>query len=210
MFKNLTKKRLTVLLVSLSLILVVGVGVTLAYVFASTGNVVNTFTPSHVSCAVVEKNNNSQETTQVSAGKVDDLTSKQAVHIKNTGNTTAYIRAAIIVTWKKPDGTVYAKSPVENVDYLMQLNLTPDGWVLGADGYYYYTQPVAAGATTGMLISSATAKTTTGEYSVSIEIVASAIQSTPTDVVTTQWKSGVSGVNGTTLTIIKSNQGGTQ
>ena len=69
MFKNLTKKRLTVLLVSLSLILVVGVGVTLAYVFASTGNVVNTFTPSHVSCAVVEMNNNSKETTQVSAGK---------------------------------------------------------------------------------------------------------------------------------------------
>ncbi len=214
MFKNLTKKRLTVLLVSLSLILVVGVGVTLAYVFASTGNVVNTFTPSKVTCAVVEMNNNSQETTQVSAGKVDDLTSKQAVHIKNTGNTTAYIRAAIIVTWKKADetgtGTVYAKSPVKDVDYIMQLNLSDDGWVLGADGYYYYTQPVAAGATTGMLISSATAKTTTGEYSVSIEIVASAIQSTPTDVVTTQWKSGVSGVNGTTLTIIKSNQGGTQ
>ncbi|MBQ8259622.1 MAG: hypothetical protein IJY97_08705 [Clostridia bacterium] len=211
MFKNLTKKRLTILLVSLSLILVVGVGVTLAYVFASTGDVVNTFTPSKVACAVVEMNNNSQETTQVSAGKVEKLTSKQAVHIKNTGNTTAYIRAAIIVTWKKADetgtgtGTVYAKSPVENVDYIMQLNLSADGWVLGADGYYYYTQPVAAGDMTGMLISSATAGAGLDGYSISIEIVASAIQSTPTDVVTTQWKSGVSGVNGTTLTIIESN-----
>jgi hypothetical protein len=158
----------------------------------------------------VEKNNNSQETTQVSAGKVENLTSKQEVKIKNTGDTEAYIRAAIIVTWKKADGTVYAKSPVKDVDYIMQLNLSDDGWVLGADGYYYYIQPVAAGATTGMLISSATAGADLDGYYISIEIVASAIQSTPTDVVTTQWKSGVSGVNGTTLTIIKSNQGGTQ
>lgn len=195
MFKNLTKKRLTVLLVSLSLILVVGVGVTLAYVFASTGNVVNTFTPSKVACAVVEMNNNSQETTQVSAGKVENLTSKQEVKIKNTGDTEAYIRAAIIVTWKKADGTVYAKSPVENVDYIMQLNLTPDGWVLGADGYYYYTKPVAAGDMTGMLISSATAKTTTGEYSVSIEIVASAIQSNLGNDAQSAWAEAAKGIN---------------
>ena len=146
MFKNLTKKRMTILLVSLSLILVVGVGVTLAYVFASTGDVVNTFTPSHVSCAVVEKNNNSTETTQVSAGKVDDLTSKQAVQIKNTGDTTAYIRAAIIVTWKKADGTVYAKSPVKDTDYVMQLNLSDDGWVLGADGSVCFSVAVGLGS----------------------------------------------------------------
>lgn len=195
MFKSLTKKRLTVLLVSLSLILVVGVGVTLAYVFASTGNVVNTFTPSHVSCAVVEMNNNSQETTQVSAGKVENLTSKQEVQIKNTGDTEAYIRAAIIVTWKKADGTVYAKSPVENVDYIMQLNLTPDGWVLGADGYYYYTKPVAAGATTGMLISSATAGTDLDGYYISIEIVASAIQSNLGNDAQSAWAEAAKGIN---------------
>ena len=194
MFKKTNKKRLTVLLVSLSLVLAAGVGATLAYVFASTGDVVNTFTPSKVECAVVEKNNN-QETTQVSAGEVENLTSKQEVRIKNTGDTEAYIRAAIIVTWKKSDGTVYAKSPVENEDYIMQLNLTSDGWVLGADGYYYYTKPVAAGATTGMLISSATAKTTTGEYSVSIEIVASAIQSNLGNDAQSAWAEAAKGIN---------------
>lgn len=195
MFKNLTKKRLTVLLVSLSLVLVAGIGVTLAYVFASTGDVVNTFTPSHVSCAVVEKNNNSQTQTQVSAGKVENLTSKSEVAIMNTGDTTAYIRAAIIVTWKNSDGTVYAKSPVEGTDYVMQLNLTADGWVPGSDGYYYYTQPVDAGKTTGMLISSATAKTTTDGYFISIEIVASAIQSNLGNDAQSAWAEAANGTN---------------
>ena len=215
MFKNLTKKRLTILLVSLSLILVVGVGVTLAYVFASTGNVVNTFTPSHVSCAVVEMNNNSKETTQVSAGKVENLTSKQEVKIKNTGDTEAYIRAAIIVTWKKADGTVYAKSPVAWIDnenpndYKMDLNIidNPDveGWISGGDGYYYYTEPVlpvtanANNCYTGVLISQAVTfnneEMNSQGYYVSIEIVASAIQSNLGNDAQSAWAEAAKGIN---------------
>lgn len=217
MFKNLTKKRLTVLLVSLSLILVVGVGVTLAYVFASTGNVVNTFTPSHVSCAVVEKIDGVTQA-PVEGDEATGMTStsvKSEVQIKNTGDTTAYIRAAIIVTWKKSDGTVYAKSPVAWIDnenpndYKMDLNIidNPDveGWISGGDGYYYYTEPVlpvtanANNCYTGVLISQAVTfnneEMNSQGYYVSIEIVASAIQSNLGNDAQSAWAEAAKGIN---------------
>ena len=167
MFKN-GKKRLTLLLVSLSLILVAGVGVTLALIIDSSGPVDNVFTPSHVSCAVVE-NNVAYETGMV------DVSSKKDVTIQNTGDTTAYIRAAIIVNWKKADGTVWAMAPAEG-DYTL---VTGSGWKLESDGYYYYNSSVEPTYFTTPLITGATQVNPAPEegYYLSIEIVASAIQS---------------------------------
>lgn len=191
MFKNLTKKRLTILLVSLSLILVVGVGVTLAYVFASTGNVVNTFTPSHVSCAVVED----QKTDDAPTGQVS-VNTKSNVKIKNTGDTEAYIRVAVIFTLKNATtGNVLAISPdklntcysIDWSDYFDGSNKT---WVkLESDGFYYYKKPVQPGYLTDPLISSCTPipENIPEGYVLSVEIVASAIQSTPTNVVGDNW-----------------------
>lgn len=187
MFKN-GKKRLTLLLVSLSLILVAGVGVTLALIIDSTRDVENVFQPSRVSCAVVEKINDSEETTGGTATTIDKVALKKDVQIKNTGDTTAYIRAAIIVNWKTTpeDGNlVWAMAPVEGTDYTLTLNLSADGWVKSTtDGYYYYSAPVVPGDLTGVLITSATQEVAGPEdpdgnqYYLSIEIVASAIQST--------------------------------
>ena len=194
MFKNLTKKRLTVLLVSLSLILVVGVGVTLAYVFASTGNVVNTFTPSKVTCAVVENNSATENT-----GNPVNVESKSNVMIKNTGDTEAYIRVAVIFTLKNATtGNVLAISPDKlNTCYSIDWSDNFDGqnnaeqtWVkLESDGFYYYKKPVQPGYLTDSLISSCTpisANIPEG-YVLSVEIVASAIQSTPANVVGDNW-----------------------
>ena len=194
MFKNLTKKRLTVLLVSLSLILVVGVGVTLAYVFASTGDVVNTFTPSHVSCAVIENNLDTENT-----GNPVNVESKSNVMIKNTGDTEAYIRVAVIFTLKNATtGNVLAISPDKlNTCYSIDWSDNFDGqnnaeqtWVkLESDGFYYYKKPVQPGYLTDSLISSCTpisANIPEG-YVLSVEIVASAIQSTPANVVGDNW-----------------------
>ena len=194
MFKNLTKKRLTVLLVSLSLILVVGVGVTLAYVFASTGNVVNTFTPSKVACAVVENNSATENT-----GNPVNVESKSNVMIKNTGDTEAYIRVAVIFTLKNATtGNVLAISPDKlNTCYSIDWSDNFDGpnnaertWVkLESDGFYYYKKPIQPGYLTDPLISSCTpipANIPEG-YVLSVEIVASAIQSTPANVVGDNW-----------------------
>lgn len=178
MFKNLTKKRLTILLVSLSLILVAGVGVTLAYVFASTGDVVNTFTPSKVACAVVENGQDTENT-----GNPVNVESKSNVMIKNTGDTDAYIRVAVVVNWKNANGDVWAIAPKIG-EYEIIYNTSNSKWAKNAaDGYWYYNTSVAPGGLTDPLITSAIQNvpgpvgTDESQYYLSIEIVASAIQS---------------------------------
>ena len=95
MFKNLKRKQLISLIVSLSLILVLSVGITIAYILINTNPVTNTFDPAQVSCAVVE---NGSEKGHYK-GQIQ-VFSKSDVMIKNTGDTDAYIRASVIITWK--------------------------------------------------------------------------------------------------------------
>ena len=177
--KRKLNKRSVALLVSLAVILTAAVGVTLAYIFTNTDALQNIFTPAQVSCAVVE---NGEDYTD----NYVDVKSKGNVSIRNTGNTNAYIRVAIIVTWKAEDGTVYAQTPViasadSLNDYSMTLNLA-DGWSKGTDGYYYYAPAVSPDGLTNVLITSAIQNATgpkdaeDRQYYLSIEIVASAIQ----------------------------------
>ena len=177
MKKNMKKKAL--LTMSVALLLAVVVGTTLAYILTNTDSVENTFKPSKVSCAVVEDGGD-----PVAAGTHNTGTEKKDVQIKNTGDTDAYIRVAVVVNWMNEDGTkVWATKPVagEDKDYTISYNLS-NGWIDGGDGYYYYTQPVDPGDMTNILITSATQnatgpKGTDGtQYYLSIEIVASAIQ----------------------------------
>ena len=169
------KKKTIGLLVSLVLLLTVSVGATLAFLIDQTDPLPNTFTPSEVTVQVNETFNG---------------TTKSNVSIKNTGDTEAYIRAAIVVTWQNAAGEVYGV-PVESGDYTLTLSTT-DGWdIETTDGYYYYTSPVAPGTNTGILIDSCTAGTKPegipNDYYLSVEIIASGIQSVPTSVVAEQW-----------------------
>lgn len=178
MKKFINKKFIVV--TALALLLFVTVGSTLAYIFTKTEPVENTFNPSKVACAVVENNNPDENRADI----VPNVSIKTNVQIKNTGDTDAYIRAAVVVNWMSEDGTkVWATKPVagEDKDYTISYNLS-NGWIDGGDGYYYYTQPVDPGDMTNILITSATQnatgpKGTDGtQYYLSIEIVASAIQ----------------------------------
>ena len=159
--------------VLLILAAVLAIGGTLAYIIANTEEVKNKFTPGEVRCEVLED--------------FDKIT-KSNVRIKNTGNTAAYIRATYVVTWQKDDGTVNGKMPVVGTDYTIEF-AENSGWKLIGD-YWYYTSPVAAGGETGVLIASCKlAKGTavpTG-YHLSVEIIASAIQSEPASVVAEKW-----------------------
>lgn len=181
MKKYINKK--SVLITSVALLLLVAVGTSLAYVFTKTDPVENKFDPSKVSCAVVEvveKGDSSENTANV----VQTGKSKTNVQIKNTGNTDAYIRAAVVVNWMNEDGTrAWATKPVQGADYSISYNLNDNGWVDGGDGYYYYTQPVARDQLTDILITGAKQLPDKGpvgtdntQYYLSIEIVASAIQ----------------------------------
>lgn len=205
MKKYINKK--SIIIASVMLLLLATVGTTLAYIFTETKPVENTFNPSKVSCAVVENNGTPVTGSVTNTGNI-----KENVQIKNTGDTDAYIRVAVVVNWMDEAGTkVWATKPVEGADgdYTITYNLG-NGWVKGSDDYWYYTKsvpPTDESNLTEILIEKATQnkegpKGTDGtQYYLSIEIVASAIQSTPETVVKEQWSSGISDVDGTTLVI---------
>ena len=142
------KKKAFSLLLSIALILTLAVGGTIAYIMTSSAMVENQFGAGRVSSSV---NDNGQVT--------------------NNGNVDAYIRAAVVVNWMDEDGNVYGIKP----SYSISANA---GWI-EIDGFYYYTAEVAPNGTT------TTAPATVGDptneplssaYSLSIEIVAEAIQ----------------------------------
>lgn len=173
-------KRLATLLVSLLLVLGVAVGGTVAFLSTRTDSKVNTFTPSEVTCEVTETFKNNV---------------KSNVAVKNTGDTTAFIRAAINVTWMKDaeagteNQTVSAKVPLKDKDYSITFAKNTN-WIQGADGYYYYQLPVDPQGSTEVLIEECKllnyASVPDG-YHLSVEIVASAIQSAPDSVVQSMW-----------------------
>ena len=129
--KHLNRKKTVLLLAMVVLILAGAVGGTLAYIVTSSGPVQNTFTPAHVTCKVVEE---------------FDKQTKKNVTIQNTGNTSAYIRAAVVGNWVK-DGKIVAPW-VDNINY------SQSGLVKGNDGYYYYQSEVTAGQVTSNLFDS--------------------------------------------------------
>ncbi len=157
--KNLKRKTILTLAL-LAVVLTASIGGTLAYLKTSTEAVTNTFTQAYVKCSVKEP------------GWTDGNTVKSNVTVHNDGNITAYIRAAIVVTWKDESGNTMAEKPGAG-DYTLSIG---SEWTANG-GYYYYNQTVAAGASTANLIDSCTS---TGTYvdgrKLCVEVVASAIQ----------------------------------
>ena len=176
-------KKSTLFIGALLTCMVVTVGGTVAYLVADSDEVVNKFTPSVV-------------TTEVTEDTTNDV--KTNVQIKNTGDTDAYIRAAVVVTWQDEKGNVYGQAPAED-DYKITWQGIKDGsWQKGPDGFYYHLSPVADGKSTNVLFTdceiSEDAEVPIGYY-LNVEILGSGIQSVPTSVVVDSWSSGVSGVD---------------
>ena len=111
----------------ISIILVAGLAIagTTAWLTNKTNSVTNSFTPGKVTTTVTEN---------------FDGTTKSDIHVKNTGNVDAYVRASVVMNWVDKDGNVVADDT--QFHDLSQLTLGTN-WVLGKDGYYYYTQRVA-------------------------------------------------------------------
>lgn len=176
------KKRVLVIAIICVVFCIIS-GITLAYVATQTDALKNVFSPTHVACEVIEE-------------PFDGVT-KSGVRIKNTGDTTAYIRATIVATWMSENGDqVSATSPTSGIDYSITLN---DGngsnWVKSSDSFWYYKLPVNATAETEDLIESCTVLTTPPDgYYLSVDIIASAIQSSPDSVVKDNWDTGVADV----------------
>ena len=171
--RNTDKKRVLgrkgiTLAVCLLTVLAVSVGTTVAFISYSSDPTVTDFSVSAVDCEVKEHNG--------------------YYSVINCGDTDAYVRAAIIVTWRDDSGNIYGKSqPAVDSDYSIGMNL--DDWFMGEDGYYYCVEPVGVGLETEPLIMGFTDISSEAPegYKLSLEVIAAAIQSYPQNAVTENW-----------------------
>ena len=167
---NIRLNKAAVLIMAVLLLLGAAVGSTVAFLIDKTDPATNTFTYAKVSCEVTESFTNNK---------------KDNVQVKNAGTTDAYIRATYVVNWVDAQGNIAASDPA---GYSYTLTESTDSWTKGTDGFFYYTSPVAPGASTAGSLP--TCEVTCPEnpvYTLSVEILAQAIQSAPEKAVQEAW-----------------------
>lgn len=167
--------RATVLLMAVLMLIGVVAGSTVAYLIDKTSDVKNTFEYGKVSCEITETFK-------------DNV--KSNVQVKNTGNVDAYIRAAVVVNWLDSDGNIVASVPA---GYECNLQAPKnDNWV-EYGGYFYYKLPVAPkDSTASSLLECTVTYPEHPEYTLSVEILATAVQSEPASAVKDAWGAGFS------------------
>lgn len=139
--KPLFKTKRALLSTILALVLVIGVGATLAYLSAADARLTNTFSLAEVDTEIKEDLTNGNKT----------------VTVKNVGKSPVYIRARLMVSGIDPKQVVIVSSePTEKATgtvYLVMPNVTQD-WDLVAgngdshytDNFYYYKGVVYSSA----------------------------------------------------------------
>lgn len=176
--------KLAILFIAVVMLIGAVVGSTVAFLVTKTAPVENKFTYASVSCTVSESFNG---------------TTKEKVQIQNTGTTDAYIRATYVVNWLNKDGSIAPVPQGTTPDgYILSISENPNkAWTKGTDGYFYYLTPVAPGGLTDGSLVNCTVTYPQGvepEYILSVEILATAVQSTPAKAVREAW--GVTPVSG--------------
>lgn len=167
--KTARKGRLNATIISVVLILTLAVGGTIAFLSTKTDPVVNTFNPSQVTCSVEEN---------------FDGTTKTNVNVENTGDIPAFIRVKL-VTYRTNDQGQHIGGTASLPAFTLGA-----GWVKCGD-YYYYTCPVAPGATPAYSLAEVI-KLTENYTDVdgghqSIDVIAEAIQAGPEAAVKAAW-----------------------
>ena len=150
------------LIIALALILVLAVGGTVAYIFTQTGPVINTFTPTEAKITVDEETNSNQKTS--------------ITVVNNSTGVPVYIRVALVANMIDKDENVTGAASVPT------FTLGKD-WIKGSDGYYYYTEPVPVGGSTGNLLQSSM----TLDENMQVVVLADAIQAMPKQAVIDAW-----------------------
>ena len=155
--------RTAVLLIAVILLITTAVGSTAAFLVTKTEPVKESFAYAQVSCQVTR--------------------SGSALGVQNTGTAPAYIRASYAVNWRDVNGNIAAVTPE---GYSCDLD-PQDAWVEGGDGYFYYPDPVDPGDETPSLLTCGVSRPENPEYTLSVEVVAEAIQSTPAEAAEEAW-----------------------
>lgn len=170
------RKRFLLAMITTMLLGASATGTSLAYLVAGTNEITNWFEG-----AVVKGN----------VEEVFNQFVKKDVTVANTGNTDAYVRVALVPNWVNSNGEIINETPQAGQDYRLDI---PDGngWKLGSDGFYYYTQKVAPGKETTVLVNLceplATKKDEYGnELQFQLHVAASLIQARPDQAVKEAW-----------------------
>ena len=150
------------LIIALALILVLAVGGTVAYIFTQTGPVINTFTPADAKITVNEEISSNQKTS--------------ITVVNNSTGVPVYIRVALVANMIDNDKNVTGAASVPTFTL-------GENWILGNDGYYYYTEPVPVGGFTGNLLE----KAMTLDENMQVVVLADAIQAMPKQAVIDAW-----------------------
>ena len=153
--------RTAVLLIAVLLLITTAVGSTAAFLVTKTEPVEESFAYAQVSCQVTD-----------------------ALAVQNTGTAQAYIRASYAVNWRDGEGIIAAVTPE---GYSCGLLENQDDWTEGGDGYFYYPYPVAPGSEAPSLLTCSPSYPEDPEYTLSVEVVAEAIQSTPAEAAEEAW-----------------------
>lgn len=155
--------------VALILVICLAVGGAVAFLVAHTDEIKNIFNPANV---------------EIKTHEDFDGAVKKNVNVENTGDTDVYIRVKLVTYMQDAGGNVTsAAASIPEFTY-------SDDW-LSIDGIYYYTKRVASKDKTTNLIGSDGIKLEDGQV---VEVLAEAIQATPTTAVENAW--GVTVDNG--------------
>jgi len=164
-------RKTATLLVAIVLLLGVAVGTTVAYLIDRTNEIKNEFEYAKTDVTVTEE---------------FDGETKQNVKVQNNSNIPVYIRATYVVNWVDAHGNIVTSVPT-GYGY----DLTPDAsgnWVKGKGDYFYYKEAVPAGEkTAGSLLTCEVTYPVNPEYTLNVEILATAIQSEPIDAIKNAW-----------------------
>lgn len=162
--------RTAVLLIAVLLLITTAVGSTAAFLVTKTEPVVEDFAYAQVSCQVTRSDN--------------------ALAVQNTGTAPAYIRASYAVNWRLDGDENIAAAVPEDYSYVLDKN---PQWEKGGDGYFYYPDPVDPGDETPSLLTCSVSYPENPKYTLSVEVVAEAIQSNPAEAAEDAWGVTVSG-----------------
>lgn len=159
--------RTAVLLIAVLLLIGTAVGSTAAFLVTKTDQVVEAFAYAQVSCQVTD-----------------------TLAVQNTGTAQAYIRASYAVNWLDREENIVAAAPE---GYSCDLVKDPQGaWIEGGDGYFYYPDPVDPGGEAPSLLTCSVSYPENPKYTLSVEVVAEAIQSNPAEAAEEAWSVRVS------------------
>ena len=176
-----TTQKVSIVILCFLWIAVIAVGGTIAYLFTSTQQVINTFSVPSDGSSVVEE--------------IEDNVKKEVV-IANTGDVDSYIRAKVIFTWQNADGKVHP-TKVKATDYTItwgtEWKRIPDS----ETGFYYYNGVVKANDNNPSTTSDQTTAlfthctpTAAGPeegYTLHVEILSQSIQAEPDEAVQDAW-----------------------